>query len=130
LAAVDGIRSVDLTWQALKFSKSLKDPFVRVVRDGNTIAMLPGAAGDYRDTAVSGGTTYSYYLVSGGTYQGSEVTSPPSATVVATPTDALVGAGHTHSGPDTIGAWGGVADVQVRATRGRTSTSATSRIRP
>lgn len=107
LTASAGIRSVNLDWQGLKFSKSLKDPFVRVFRDGAPIVTLPGAAEAYRDTAVTGGTTYSYYLVSGGTYGGAEILSPPSATVLATPTDALVGAATADITPPGIVNQGG-----------------------
>jgi hypothetical protein len=102
-----GIRSVDLGWQALKFSKSLKDPFVRIVRDGTPLATVPGGAASFRDTAVTGGTEYSYYLVAGGTYEGTEVLSPPSSTVVARPTDALVGAATADITPPGIVNQGG-----------------------
>jgi hypothetical protein len=92
LAASVGIRSVDLTWQALKFSKALESPYIKVFRDGSPIATVAGRASSYRDETVSPGTAYSYYLVAGGSYGAEEVTSAPSDVVTVTAADALVGA--------------------------------------
>jgi hypothetical protein len=107
LAASVAIRSVHLTWTQKKYSKALESPFIRVVRDGATIATLAGTATAYDDLEVSSGVSYTYYLVFGGSYGTEQVTSAPSASVTAMPAEALVGAATADITPPGIVNQGG-----------------------